>query len=76
MYLCPLWGWLAWEARLSMSRLILVIAAVAMVWVPLPAIPGVRLPEPINSHILASTVIILGLAVARLAGASDGEATT
>ena len=67
VYLCPLWGWLAWEARLSSARLILVIAAIAMTWVPVPAIPGVSLPEPINSHILASTLIILGLSVARLA---------
>jgi hypothetical protein len=75
VYLCPLWGWLAWEARLSMPRMILVVAAIALTWVPVPAIPGVRLPEPVNSHILASTVIILGLATARLAGARDSEPT-
>ena len=66
VYLCALWGWLAWEARLSMMRLALVIAAIALAWVPVPAIPGVRLPEPINSHILASTLIILGLSIGRL----------
>jgi len=66
VYLCPLWGWLAWEARLSMTRLVLVIAAIALAWVPVPAIPGMHLPEPVNSHILASTLIILGLSIGRL----------
>jgi hypothetical protein len=75
VYLCPLWGWLAWEARLSTARMLLVVAAIALTWVPVPAIPGVRLPEPINSHILASTVIILGLAIARLAGAPEPAPT-
>jgi hypothetical protein len=75
VYLCPLWGWLAWEARLSRARMVLAVAAVALTWVPIPAIPGVRLPEPINSHILASTLIILGLAIARLAGPAEPEHT-
>ena len=68
VYLCPLWGWLAWEARLSIARMVFVAAAIAMAWVPVPAIQSIRLPEPINSHILASTLIVLGLAIVRLAG--------
>jgi hypothetical protein len=67
VYLCPLWGWLAWEARLSAWRMIMVVAAIALAWVPVPAIQSVRLPEPVNSHILASTLIILGLSIAQLA---------
>jgi hypothetical protein len=55
--------------------MVVAVAAVALTWVPIPAIPGVRLPEPINSHILASTLIILGLAIARLAGPAEPEHT-
>lgn len=66
VYLCPLWGWLAWEARGSVWRAVVVVAAIAMAWVPVPAIQWIHLPEPINSHILVSTLLILGLALWRL----------
>jgi hypothetical protein len=41
--------------------------AIAFAWVPLPALQWLTMPEPINSHILISTILILTIGLARLA---------
>jgi hypothetical protein len=67
IYLAPFWGWLLWEAAQSRRRLALGAAALVLAWVPLPVIRWLGpLPEPLNSTMLLSAMLILGLAIARL----------
>jgi hypothetical protein len=66
IYLMPLWGWLAWEARQSRGRLVLAAAAVALSWASLMSHAPVELPEPLTSHMLWAAVIVMGLGLARL----------
>jgi hypothetical protein len=66
-YLAPLWGWLAFEAMRSRTRAI--VAAVAILLAMYP-----RVPAPLLNHLMWSTILVLGLAIDRLAreGASNG----
>jgi hypothetical protein len=66
IYFAPLWGWMLWEATLSLPKRIVMIAAIAMAWLPLPAFPSFRPPEPIASYMLWSAVLMTGLALHRL----------
>jgi hypothetical protein len=67
IYLAPLWGWLVWEAAQTRWRMALVIIALALAWTPLPVIGALRpLPEPVNSGMLFSAMLILGIAIDRL----------
>ena len=73
VYLCPLWGWLAWEASLSWRRAIIAGAAVASTWAPLAIAPWLKLREPLTSHMLAAAILMLGLAVSRLLAESPSQ---
>jgi hypothetical protein len=75
VYLCPMWGWLAWEAAQRRWKLAAAAVAIAFAWVPLPALQWLTMPEPINSHILISTILILVIGLARLAQPATTRAT-
>ena len=64
VYLCPLWGWLLWEARQSRGMAIGAILAVALTYIPFTA--WLNLGEPYNTHILPSALCMFGLAAWRL----------
>lgn len=68
-YLIPFWGYLIWEATRSRTKLVLVVLAIAMAWVPTPIIGPIyrRLPEPVASHLLWSAVLMWLVALMRLA---------
>ena len=65
-YLCPLWGWLLWESFESRRRAITVGVVLASVWAPPILITKLDLPEPFTFHMLAASMLMMGLAVARL----------
>jgi hypothetical protein len=64
VYLCPLWGWLIWEARRCPGRALLAVVAIALTYVPWTAWFDLR--EPYNTHILPSAILMGGLGVWRL----------
>ena len=68
VYLCPLWGWLLWEARQSRGMAIGTLVAVALTYIPFTAWLDLR--EPYNTHILPSAMLMFGMAVWKLAGGS------
>lgn len=70
--LAPLWGWLAWEFRQGWFRRFAAGAAIAMSLILSTSFPGVKLPEPIQSHPLFAMILILGLGIARLLDTSSG----
>jgi len=67
VYLCPFWGWLVFEGGRSRSHAVRAVIGIALLWMPLAVVPGVRLPEPIGSHLLWGTILISELAMERLA---------
>lgn len=71
IYFGPVAGWLVWEMRQSRIRLAVGAAAALLIWLPLVAVPRIPLPEPLGSHMLIGAMLILGLAVARLAQGED-----
>ena len=74
-YLCPLWGWLVWEASQGPWRRIAAWATIATQWVPLPVNPWLRVPEPINSYMLWGLVVMCALAAVRLMAPTRQYAT-
>ena len=62
IYLCPLWGWLAWTSRQSRVMRIIVAAAIALTWLPLSRVK-LTLPEPVASHMLWGMILIFGMAL-------------
>jgi len=70
-YLVPFWGWLAYEATRSRIRAGLAILVVVMAYLPSSILVSQlhlpRLPEPLFSHLMWSTVLMFGMAVERLA---------
>ena len=70
-YLVPFWGWLAYEATRSRVRAGLAILVVVMAYLPSSILVSQlhlpRLPEPLFSHLMWSTVLMFGMAVERLA---------
>jgi hypothetical protein len=62
-YLAPFWGWMVYQAGRSKSRAIVTIAAIALSYVPITLIHGIRLPEPIFSHLFWSMLLTLLLAL-------------
>src|SRR5262249_50884161 len=66
IYFAPLWGWMLWESTLSLTRRIIVVAAIGLAWVPLPAFTQFKPPEPLASYMLWSAVLMLALALHRL----------
>ena len=59
-YLAPFWGWLGYEATRSRARAITAGAIILLSLYP-------RVPAPLLNHLMWSTVLMLGLAVERLA---------
>jgi hypothetical protein len=70
IYLCPLWGWLIWEASQGLWRRVAALAVIATQWVPLPVNPWLSLPEPLNSYMLWGLFVMCVLAVSRLTTAA------
>jgi alpha-1,2-mannosyltransferase len=66
IYLCPLWGWLIWEASQGPWKRIAAWAAVAALWSPLPDNQWLKIPEPVNSYMLWALLVTCALAVARI----------
>ena len=64
VYLCPLWGWLVYEGRRSWGFTIGAVIAIGLTYVPWTALMDLR--EPLNTHILPSALLMMGLAVWRL----------
>ncbi len=66
-YLAPFWGWLAFEATRSRGRMIVAIVIVALAYMPtsilLSQLHLPSLPEPLFSHLMWSTVLMLLLAM-------------
>jgi hypothetical protein len=67
-YLMPFWGYLIWEASRSRVKLMFVILAIAMAYIPTPIIGPIhrRLPEPFASHLLWSAAVMWAISLARL----------
>ncbi|MBX6316519.1 MAG: DUF2029 domain-containing protein, partial [Isosphaeraceae bacterium] len=65
VYLGPFWAWAVWEALRWPSRRPWVVAALVLVWVPWSAL--FRMEGLLDSYIFLSTLLMLGLALARLA---------
>jgi hypothetical protein len=59
-YLAPFWGWLAYEATRSRPRAILATIIILLGLFP-------RVPAPLLNHLMWSTVLMLGMAIERLA---------
>jgi len=69
-YLAPFWGWLIYEGSKSRGKAIAASFAIALAYLPSSLIAQQahlpRLPEPFFSHLLWSTVIMLGMSVCAL----------
>jgi hypothetical protein len=72
-YVAPFWGWVAFEATRSRARLVVAVLIGLLSYAPTSIILNQlhlrQLPEPLSSHLLWSTVLMMGLAVVRLARA-------
>jgi len=73
MYFVPLWGWMIWEARRSWTATAIVSLILIMATLPLQVLPGLTIPEPLNSYLLLATGLMFGLALWRLANARFTE---
>ena len=80
MFLCPLWGWLVWEAQQSVPRRIVATTAMVLMNVPQGIFHtdgflsyDIMLPEPWNSGQLWGGMMTTGIAIWRLSAASSGE---
>jgi Glycosyltransferase family 87 len=81
IFLCPLWGWLVWEAQQSMRHRAIVITAMALMNFPqgIFEVEGflqydIALPEPWNSGQLWGIMMTAGVAMWRLSATSTGGA--
>jgi len=70
-FLIPFWGWLLFESRRGGFMRLIAFTSIALVVCPLPAMGWVRVPEPINSHLLIGSLLMSGLAVRRLVRTSS-----
>ncbi len=70
LYFAPFWGWLVYEARRSILYRMAGGLAVLLAYVPLSVIPSFHAPEPLNSHMLGSAILLLALAMLRLVAPS------
>jgi hypothetical protein len=73
IFLCPVWGWLLWEARVPGLRRILASASLALMYLPAGiiqvsgfAVYPIVLPEPYNSTQLLGVALVMILAYWRL----------
>lgn len=73
MYFVPLWGWMIWEARRSRIAAGVVVLILIMAALPLQVLPGLTIPEPLNSYLLLATGLMFALALWRLANARIAE---
>jgi hypothetical protein len=68
VYLCPFWGWLAWEATRSRWRALIAAVVIGKAWVPDVLADRFRwLQGPHDSATLGVTVLVVLLALSRLA---------
>ncbi len=81
IFLCPVWGWLLWEARVSGVRRVLAILALALMYVPAGIfqvagfwVSRVRVPEPYNSWQLAGVLLVFILGVWRFMSRDSSRA--
>lgn len=61
-YLCPLWGWLIWQATQSKPRFMIVTIAIALQVLTPPQIP-VPATDPAGLRLLLSAALMLTLAI-------------
>jgi hypothetical protein len=73
IFLCPLWGWLLWEARAPGARRVLAWISLALMYFPAGIIQvngianyPIFFPEPFNSSQLIGVMIFMGIAFWRL----------
>jgi hypothetical protein len=73
VFLCPLWGWVLWEALQPGWRRICAIASLALMYFPagIIQVQGIaayplQLPEPFNSSQLAGFILLFGLSFSRI----------
>jgi hypothetical protein len=73
IFLCPVWGWMLWEAMQPGWRRITAIASLALMYFPagILQVPGfaayaVQLPEPVNSWQLIGFMLLFGLSFSRV----------
>jgi hypothetical protein len=76
VFLCPVWGWLIWEAIQPGWRRFLAIVSLALMYFPagIFQVPGfatysIELPEPLNSFQLIGFMLLFGLSFSRIYGA-------
>lgn len=76
IFLCPVWGWVLWEARTPGVNRVLALASLALMYVPAGIFPVsgffthmVIIPEPFNSWQLFGVMGLLALAFRRFATA-------
>jgi len=72
-YLVPFWGYLFYEAAQSRNRRIIVAIAIAIVWVPFPMYVYYHPPEPFDSLMLYSAVLMWMLSLWRLSEPVSGN---
>lgn len=83
IFLCPIWGWLAWEARNPGLHRIVALAAILLMYVPagilqvngIATLP-ILIPEPFNSTQLLGFMLVAILAFARLSEANALKQTS
>jgi hypothetical protein len=70
-YLAPFWGWLIYQAMQSRLKMLVVVAAIALAYVPsalvLQKLHLPELPEPLFSHLLWSALLMYAMAMYELA---------
>lgn len=74
IFLCPVWGWVLWEARKPGVKRALAVTSLLLMYFPAGIFQvkgvlrlGIAIPEPYNSSQLAGTMLLLALAFWRLA---------
>lgn len=73
VFLCPVWGWILWEARKPGLNRIVAVSSLLLMYFPAGIFQvkgflrlGIAIPEPYNSTQLAGTMLLLALASRRL----------
>jgi hypothetical protein len=73
IFLCPIWGWMLWEAREPGLKRVVALSSLVLMYLPagILQVSGIAtypivLPEPFNSSQLMGLALLMGLACWRL----------
>lgn len=73
IFLCPIWGWVLWEAMHPGWRRVTAITSLALMYFPAGIIQvqgfatyAIQLPEPLNSSQLIGFMLLFGLSFSRV----------